>query len=415
MDSFITLANRLLSRAPAVGFALSQQLINDAWRTLQSRREWSWRRRHSNIAPPNLYQTGTASTNVGTGNPYLVTGTGTTWTPDMVGRQIRIGGLLNPYYTIVAWNSATEIVLDKPWVGPEAVLQTYQIIKIYYAMPEDFGYFYCIWSTKDAFQLWTNVTEADLAVLDPQRTNQGQTYACVMYDYTANYSGVVGSAVQVLGSGPGPVATTTNGYSYPTNATYIVTVTTGGITGVAEFEYKRVGQAYSAAQITQDLPQDLQDGVQVYWPTGETYVVGDSWMIQCQALVSSGVPRFEMWPGPTSSSYLYPFIYIAKEYDLTVEQPQLPPFVANRGEVLLEMALAACARYPGTDNDNPNPYFSLALAKMHDQRALELIQDLERNDEEVGVTNIDYKVYPYAPAPWGTGAWQSRHAPFLNG
>lgn len=417
MDNFVTLSNRLLSRCPAIGLALSQQLINDSWRTLQSRREWSFRRRSGTFAPPDLYTTGTASTNVAAGNPTLITGIGTAWTESMIGRQIRIGGLLYPYYTIVGWISATQILIDQPWAGPDVTAQPYQILQIYYPVPDDFGYWYVIVSIKDGYRLWTNITESDLALMDPQRTNQGQTYGCAFRDYTAQLGGIIGPVIPISSiSDPAPVSTTTTGYTYVADATYIIQVVGGGISGVATFQWMRAGQtSFQPVQVTSDLAQDLQDGVQVYWPDGVTYVANDLFVINARAGATQSGPRYELWPGPTFSGYLYPYIYIAKEYDLTVAQPTLPPFIANRGEVLLEMALASCARWPGSDADHPNVYFNLGLAGMHESRAQQLIFDLERNDEEVGVTNITYQVYPFYPAPWMDGAWQQSHSPYLNG
>uniref|UniRef100_UPI00195D2EAA hypothetical protein n=1 Tax=Fusobacterium mortiferum TaxID=850 RepID=UPI00195D2EAA len=88
------------------------------------------------------------------------------------------------------------------------------------------------------YRLWTNVTEQDLAVLDPQRTNQGQTYAAVYRDYSSQFGGVIGPVLPVTSpTDPGPVSTTTFGYSYVTNATYIVQVVTGGTTGTATFRW----------------------------------------------------------------------------------------------------------------------------------------------------------------------------------
>lgn len=415
MDDFVSLSNRLLNRAPGVGLALSQQLINDSWRTLQSRREWSFRRRHGTFAPPNIYTTGQATTNVATGSPTLITGIGTTWTQAMIGRQIRIGGLLYPYYTIVGWLDATHILIDQPWAGADVIAQPYQILQIYYPVPADFGYWVVVVSVKDGYRLWTNVTETDLGLLDPQRTNQGQTYGVSFYDFTANYSGVVGPIIPIAATGAAPISTTSTGYSYVANATYIIQVVLGGISGVATFRWMRAGQtSFQPTVVTADTAQDLADGVQIYWPDSQTYVANDLFIINAQSLVAQGVPRYELWPGPTYQGYLYPFIYIAKEYDLTPAAPQLPPFVANRGEVLLEMALEKAATYPGTE-DQPNPYFNLALSQMHGKRAMELIWDMERNDEEVGLTNISYQEYPFYPAPWMDGGYQQSHAPFLNG
>lgn len=415
-DNFVTLYNRLLNRAPEVGVILSQQLINDSWRTLQARKEWSWRRRSSTFAPPDLYLAGSASTNVAAGNPTLITGSGTAWTPAMVGRQIRLGGLLYPFYTIVGYLSPTALLIDQPWAGNDVASVPYNILQIYYPVPDDFGYFYTVISIKDAYRLWTNVTEADLSVYDPQRTNQGQTYAVVFRDYQSQYGGIVGPVIPVTNPAASlPISTTSYGFSYPANATYIVQVVNGGASGVATFQWLRAGQtAFQPTQTTDVNAQDLSDGVQIYWPTGQNYTANDLYVINCTSLISAGVPRYELWPGPTFSGYLYPYIYIAKEYDLTPEAPNLPPFVANRGEILLEMALEKAAMYPGTV-ERPNPYYSLDLAKFHRGRFEDMMVDFERNDEEVGVTRVDYQNYPYAPAPWYTGQWQQTHSPWLQG
>lgn len=414
-DDFNSISNRLLNRCPAAGILLSQQMVNDAWKRLQARREWSWRRGSGIFAPPNLYQTGKASTNVATGSPTLISGSGTAWTPQMVGTQIRLGGLLYPYYTIVQYISPTALLIDQVWAGPDVSLVTYQILQCFFPVPADFNYFYTVVSIKDGYRLWTNITENDLSMLDPQRTNTGQTYATAFKDFTSNYGGTIGPVIRVGGTGPSPVSTTTLGYSYVANATYIIQVVTGGISGTATFQWMRAGQtSFQGIVLTADSAQDMQDGVQIYWPDSASYVSGDIFIINTQAQITSGVPRYELWPAPTFNGYLYPYIYIRKEADVTPQQPQFPPFVANRGDVLLEMSLAQCARYPGADADHPNPYFNLKLADMHDTRSEYLINELERNDEEVGVSNIDFQIYPYYPSPWATGQWQQSHAPFLT-
>jgi hypothetical protein len=416
-DNFNTLYNRLLARCPSVGAQLSMQLINDSWHEIQSKREWSFRRRSSSFSPPDIYNTGYASTNVASGNPTLITGFGTSWTINMIGRQIRLGGYLFPFYTIIGWLSPTSILIDQPWYGPDVTLQAYTIVQIYYPVPVDFGYFYTIVSVKDGFRLWTNITEADLAMLDPQRTNFGQTYGVAFRGYAGQYGGVIGPAIPVTSpSDPGPISTTTMGYSYPVNATYIVQVVSGGISGTATWRWMRSGQtAFQLAIPTSNYPVDLADGVQVYWPDGRTYVANDLFVINCQSLVTASTVLYELWPGPTYSAYLYPYIYIAKEYDLSVQQPTLPPFMENRGEVILELALMKCAEYPGPDVDHLNIYHDLKQAAWHRAKFTDMMIDLERNDEEVGVTNIDFQVYPMAPAPWATGQWQQSHAPFLLG
>lgn len=414
MDDLISLSNRLLNRAPQIGIVLSQQLVNDSWHELQARKEWSWRRRGSTFAPPDLYQTGLVQTNVSAGNPFLVTGTGTQWTPQMVGRQIRIGGLLYPYYTIQGWLGPTQLLLDQPWAGPDVSGATYNILQCFYPVPGDFGYFYVAVSVKDGYRLYTNTTESELAMMDPQRSNQGQTYAVAFKDFTQQSGGIIGPVVPVTNpSSPSPISTTSQGFSYPANASYIVQVVSGGVAGTATFQWLRAGQtAFQPVQVTSDQAQDLADGVQIYWPDTLTFNAGDLFVINCQAMASAGVPRYELWPAPTFSGYLYPYIYIAKEYDLTPAAPALPPFIANRGEVLLEMALAKAATFPGADVEHRNPYFDLKLAGMHTAKYLDMLIDLEANDENVGVTRVFYQDWPFA-GPWEDGNWQQRHAPFL--
>jgi len=416
MDDFISLSNRLQNRCPGVDYLLAQQLVNDSWRTLQARREWSFRRQYGTFAPPTQYNAGVSSTNVGSGNPTLITGSGTTWTPQMVGTQIRVGGLLYPFYTIVGYLSPTSLLIDQPWAGPDVTAQSYQILQCYYPVPANFGYMYAVVSIKDSYRLWLNLTENDLAILDPQRTNFGQTYAAVYRGYNPIYGGVVGPVIPVTSvTDPGPISTTSTDsptlQMLPTSFKWL----RGGAVGTATFNWMRAGQSsFTGPVVTSATPTNLMDGVQVFWPTA-TYVSGDLFVINCTSMVSQSSILYELWPAPSYSGYLYPYIYVAREYDLTVAQPTLPPLIANRGEVLLEAALEKCAEFPGVSSDKPNIYYSLKQAAYHHAKYMDMLVDLERNDEEVGVSLIEYEIYPYAPAPWLDGSWEQSHAPYLNG
>jgi len=416
MDNFTTLSQRLLNRAPQIGIVLAGQLVNDAWRTLQARRDWSWRRRSHTFAPPTLYQEGAASTNSAIGSPTLVTGVNTTWTSDMIGRQIRIGGLLYPYYTIIGWLSATAILIDQPWAGTDVTNGPYQILKCYFEVPSDFGYWEVVASLKDSYRVYHQATEDELALYDPQRTNQGQTYGIAFFDFSSTYGGVVGPVIPVTSpTSPSPISTTTSGYSYPASATFIVQVVTGGVTGVATFQWIRAGQtSFQPTIITDTSPQDLSDGVQVYWPDTQTYVSGDLFVINCIPMITEGVPRYEFWPAPTYSQYLYSSVYFAKEFDLTPQAPTLPPPIANRGEVLLELALEKCAQFPGQDLDHANPYYSLQLAKYHFEKSEMMIEDLLSNDQNIAISNISYESFPFL-GPWADGGYRQSHSPYLNG
>ena len=428
-DDFNTLSQRLLNFCPNAGKILAEQFINDSWKEVQARREWSWRRGHNIFQPPPLYSTGTVTTNVGSGNPNLITGNGTNWTQSMVGQQIRINGLNFPYYDITAVLGPTSLLIGAPgWTAPDLTASPYQIVQIYYPVPSDFGYFYSIVSIKDAYRLWDTVTESDLNLLDPQRAQTGQTYGAAFYDYQPIFQGTVNPVVQVVGTGAVPVSgAVAAGYSGPAPYTYIITISTGGLPGGAlQFTWIRSGQGASTGPIAvpNNNPITLADGlgVTVSFPAG-TYNLNDVFIINANPAFAggnSGQMRYELWPSPTLNTatapvYQYPFIYIKREYDLTPDNPTLPPLMANRGDLILEKALARCSRFPGADSDHPNPYFNLALALQHETRYENMMVDAERNDEEVGVSRISYKEYPFYPAPWLDGSWQQTHAPFIRG
>lgn len=115
-------------------------------------------------------------------------------------------------------------------------------------------------------------------------------------------------------------------------------------------------------------------------------------------------PRFEIWPHRVSQ-YAYPYLYVSRATDIADSGATLPRFI--RGDILLELALAEAARWPG-DTANPNPYFDLKLALMHDQRAEFMLENVERQDEERNVTGVTYQI-PDAWAPMDADFWQ-KHA-----
>jgi hypothetical protein len=408
IDTFTTLWNRLQLRAPAVGPALAQDLIRDAFQQLAERRTWSWRRSTSSFFPNIFYNTGTAT--VTFGSPYI-TGVGTTWAANFVGTQFRGGSIPSafPTYTILAVLSPTSVLLDKPWAGASSSGLQYQIFQCYFPVPSDFQSFESLTNPTNSFQIWTNLTQAELDRMDPQRVTSGVVYAAAFYDYTANYQGTIGPVFQVGGTGAAPVSTTTTGYSYPSASTYVIQITTGGTVGSVIFEWRQDNGAYTTnVAVLNSNPIILSNGVQVYFPAG-TYNLGDIFIINASTEPVPSVPRYELWPRPINAFYVLPYLYIKLLPELTDAQPQLPPFVAQRGDVLLEMALQKCAQWPGTAS-MPNPYYNLQLAERHRITAEQLINELEKYDDNTGLQDITYQNWPFYPAPWLDGRWNQDHA-----
>lgn len=125
------------------------------------------------------------------------------------------------------------------------------------------------------------------------------------------------------------------------------------------------------------------------------------------------LPRYEIWPHQRAQ-YVYPFMYISRPPDLSDPGASLPRYI--RGDVLMELALAQCARWPGPSKDSPNPYFNLQLAMQHDERALGMVQEMARTDDEICEVDVYYQslsAMPFAAIPWGDARYlQSHDSPY---
>jgi len=119
------------------------------------------------------------------------------------------------------------------------------------------------------------------------------------------------------------------------------------------------------------------------------------------------VPRYELWPHK-KAQYVYPFLYESRPTDLQDSGATLPRFL--RGDVLLEMALAEAARWPGPSSDKPNPYFSIQLASMHDKRAEQMIIEMEKQDDNVFEDDVTYLQESGWPSgPFMDAEWMQSH------
>lgn len=141
--------------------------------------------------------------------------------------------------------------------------------------------------------------------------------------------------------------------------------------------------------------------------TGTTYVI--SFFDYDTFFNTPPLPRYELWPHQ-KSQYVYPYLYVSRPPDLSDPGASLPRFI--RGDVLLEMALAQAARWPGPSKDAPNPYFNLNLAMAHDTRAEQMLQDLDRTDDEIWEQDVSYQslsAMPFASIPWGDARYIQSH------
>lgn len=136
---------------------------------------------------------------------------------------------------------------------------------------------------------------------------------------------------------------------------------------------------------------------------GTPYVVADydyTNLLFGGATITPALPRFEIWPQQTSP-YVIPFMYECRFPDLQDSNGELPRFIP--GNVLIEGAMAQCARWPGPDNDHKNVYFNLGLAQMHEQKYEKMVRELEIQDDEVYERDVNYGQQPglaFCPYPF---------------
>lgn len=120
--------------------------------------------------------------------------------------------------------------------------------------------------------------------------------------------------------------------------------------------------------------------------------------------------RYEIWPHQ-KAQYVYPYMYVSRPPDLSDAGASLPR--AIRGDVLLEGALANCARWPGPSKDAPNPFFNLNLAMQHDSRFISMVAEMARTDDEIMEGDVTYSslsAMPFASIPFGDARYLQSHA-----
>ena len=136
--------------------------------------------------------------------------------------------------------------------------------------------------------------------------------------------------------------------------------------------------------------------------------VGDPWVLADLSYDTSGVPQYELWPGPQTKR-VYPYVYI-KEAAALVQDTDRPiyPF---RGEELVLGALADLCQWPGTA-DAPNPLFRASATNlpMFEARFMSAMNNIERQDEEIYLNSWgqdDNSTYPFYP---GDAKFMQNHA-----
>lgn len=387
IDTFDAIVGHVQLHCELAGEPLARLWVDHAFREISEIRQWSWKIRRGQFLVPDTYNTGTATFTRGSD---LVVGVGTGWDSSLEGRQIRAGN--PPLYTVRKVFSTTLLQMDLPWGSASLSSSGYEIYQCLFTAPADFFSFISILNPTAGFQMGWGVEARELDQKDPQRKSAGLPYLVASADYAQDYQGVVNQVLQAHGSGSSP--SSTGDYTGVNDAVFVVEITGSGDSGVATFQWKKDSGTITTGVLSDTAPVDLQDGVQLVFPSGSAYVSGDVFVVRCDAKASPGLPRFEIWPHCRNAAAV-PFLYECRVPDLS--ETGFPPRYIT-GNVILEGALAKCARWPGRGENEVNPYFQIALATAHENGFAGKLTKLQDQDDQVYPADVTYySSKPFSP------------------
>lgn len=140
--------------------------LNGILRKIYDRRTWYGLMIRGQIATSGYIIGGSvALTN---GSP-IVQGTGTTWSPVVIGRQFRLG-YNTPPMTIIALNEFTQtLTLEMPWAGVTYATAGYFIAQNYYSPGPNIKYIHTAKNLIMAWRLQLGYNQQSLDAIDPWR------------------------------------------------------------------------------------------------------------------------------------------------------------------------------------------------------------------------------------------------------
>src|SRR5579883_764225 len=170
--SFRQLVGRLLQYNPDLPVTVAQALIRESYRRIIDHRSWYGLMVKGSVMVPDAYTQGTVTVTTGS---TTVTGTNTNWTPDMIGRQFRIG-FQTPIYTIVDVPSATTLTLDLPWQGKNFSGVGYLIFKNIVSFGDRIRQLLAVVNQTQGYRLRLDIPQEVLNLYDTWRQTTGWTF-----------------------------------------------------------------------------------------------------------------------------------------------------------------------------------------------------------------------------------------------
>lgn len=114
---------------------------------------------------------------------------------------------------------------------------------------------------------------------------------------------------------------------------------------------------------------------------------GTGWVFASTPPLADGTVRYELWPRPGASKV---FAYTYNRRPALLSAAGDIPMYPVRGDAIREGALAELSLWPGPSKEDPNPYFDLNSHRIHEKRFWDRIFAIEREDQDIRQTNIQY-------------------------
>lgn len=194
--SFQDLYFNLIGEVPGLPAPLAKTMVNNALGFIYDSQLWSWQLKESNwLTPGLLFGSGNVSSGTITATSYSdqIVGDATAaalWVayasmPLLTQFQIRVPSY--SLYNIIAFDGVNTFTLDRPWMEPDGAGLSYMIYQAYFAAPlADFKRFFAVRDTINGSPLdYWSMTQKDLALIDPQRTNYNQPGYVIPYEVDA--------------------------------------------------------------------------------------------------------------------------------------------------------------------------------------------------------------------------------------
>lgn len=247
--------------------------------------------------------------------------------------------------------------------------------------------------------------------------------------YSTGTVAVTHNSTAVVGTGTSWTTAAHGGKQFVISGSPIYTISTVTDTThiVLDDEYGGDTDASASYQIYSayhSVPTDFKGFVSLWYPAknwqlrlhvtqeelnavdSERTMTGDPYLVAWFDYDSTNyLQRYELWPHCTSQD-VFPFLYVRRIDPSDMEGTEVIPYQLF-GSILIEMALEEAALWPGPSTEMPNPYYAERMARLHRDRAEQMLMEAERQDEEMFCQNVTY--LQATTMPFGDSDWLAKH------